>query len=83
MPRPRPILLAVEMPWLAPEFDELVGVNFGVSELAMVASVGVEATALDDEGNDDEPLAKLYEIGKGSLVYLFDTPNTTLVILLP
>lgn len=83
MPRPIPILLAVDRPWLAPEFDGPVVVDFGLSEVVTVASVGVEAAVLNDEGEDDGWLAKLYEIGEGSLVYLLDTPNTTLVILLP
>jgi hypothetical protein len=42
-------------------------------EVAFVALVEV----------DDDALMKLYETGDGSSVYLFDTPNSILVILSP
>lgn len=57
MPRPIPILLAVDTPVLAPEFDGAIVVDFGLSEVAMAASVGVEATVSNDETEDDGWLA--------------------------
>lgn len=75
-PTPIPILLAFERPWLALE----VGVVAG-SELVLVAE-GVEDSDSDSD-SVSVVLAKLYETGDGSLVYLFDTPKRALVMLLP
>ena len=80
-PRPIPILLDFDMPWLDSGVD--VAVEYDVdSALAEVAKdVEVAFVALVDV--DDDALMKLYETGDGSSVYLFETPNRILVILSP
>lgn len=80
-PRPIPILLVFDRPWLASEVDVAVRVDI-VLELAEVAR-DVEIAVVPVAVVDDDALMKLYEIGEGSSVYLFDTPNETLVMLLP
>lgn len=72
-PSPIPILLDFDRPWSFSESGVLVG-----CELPVVGE-GVEVSVV----GDDDTLTKLYEVGAGSSVYLFDTPNKTLVILLP
>lgn len=78
-PSPIPILLAFDRPWFWLFCD--VGVVVVGCELPVVAEdVGVSVSVV---GDDEDSLTKLYEAGAGSSVYLFDTPNRTLVILLP
>jgi hypothetical protein len=80
-PRPIPILVVFDMPW--PDSGVGVGVECGIdSTLAeVVREVEVAFVALVDVDGDGS--MKLYETGGGSSVYLFDTPNRVLVILLP
>lgn len=80
-PRPIPILLVFDRPWLASDVDVVVKVDI-VSELAEAAR-DVEIANVLVAVVDDDALMKLYETGDGSSVYLFDTPNETLVMLLP
>jgi hypothetical protein len=80
-PRPIPISLFFDMPWLDSVVDVVVGDDI-FSTLAEVAKdVELAFVALADV--DDNVLMKLYETGDGSSVYLFDTPKTILVMLLP
>jgi hypothetical protein len=80
-PRPIPILLVFDMPWLDLGVDVVVEVDIGSTLAEVARDVEVAFVALVDV--DGDALMKLYETGDGSSVYLFDTPNRILVILSP
>lgn len=81
-PIPMPIFAGRESPWSIEEEDVASVVDATVVEVASVLdATGVEVKVLVIVAMT--VVAKLYEVGGGSFVYRLDTPNSTLVMLLP